>query len=680
MNAEQVKKREMEYLESELHYHNDLYHVKDSPIISDSDYDKMFASLKDWEKMFPDLKSETSPTLRVGCKPIDKFKKVKHTHKMLSLDKGFNNEDFLTFDKRVRKSLGKQLNYIGEPKFDGCAIELIYEKGILIKASTRGDGEVGEDVTLNAKTIKSIPLVLNTQWTFDYPEILEVRGEVLISKDNFIIVNKERVESGKEPFANARNAAAGSLRQLDSTRTASRRLEFFAYNVGDPKCFNVFKDNNMKGDVVSEQTSLLGFLKSFGFKINDTLSLILQDHSKVIEYYKMMAEERNKLNYDIDGIVIKVNDFNDQKLLGEGSSYPKWAIALKFEAEQETTRVLGITIQVGRTGTLTPVAELDPVEVGGVTISRVTLHNDEELHKKDVRIGDKVFVQRAGDVIPEIVKVITEVRDGSEIEFVMPTECPSCNSLIIKLEDEVAHKCTNINCKERIKQKLKHFVGKDCYDMDGFGKELIYQLVDKGKINNQYHIFKLKKEDLLEMDRMGERSSQKVLDTINKRRKILLHRFLTGLCVHHLGKTISKFLANTYKDIGIIMSLSKEDLEKHDGIGPEIANQIYTYFHSKDGMDLIDELLYEVEILYDNHQPIDNKLLGKSFLVTGKLKVKTRNEIKELVISKGGKYSSSVSKNLDYLIVGDKPGGKFKKSEDLKITILTEEEFLRMVE
>ncbi len=660
-----------ERLKNELTRHNYRYYILDDPEISDSEYDRMMQELIALEKEYPGLKSSDSPTARVGAPPLSEFKSVRRKVPMLSLDNAFNDADVADFDKRVRKLLGydKKILYTAEPKLDGIAVEIVYEKGRLVQASTRGDGTTGEDITENVKTIRSVPLALMEN-RHKIPQRLEVRGEIFMSVDGFKRLNKERLAKGEPSFANPRNAAAGSLRQLDSKITAKRPLEIYFYAIGTADGLDFKK--------IKSHWELLKILESFGLRINKKLIKPQVPLNKVLEHYRYLIKIRHSLPYEIDGMVIKVDDLSFQEALGAKSKSPRWAIAYKFAAVQETTKVIDIDVQVGRTGALTPVARLEPVNVGGVIVQNATLHNEDEIKRKDIRIGDMVFVQRAGDVIPEIVKVISGKRDGTEKKFKMPEKCPVCGADVEKPVGEAVHRCINMNCPAQIKGRIRHFASKAAFDMEGLGTKLIDQLVDKGFVHTYADIFNLDKSLLSSLERMGSKSAKNLLSAIEKSKNISLARFIYALGIRHVGENIAAILAEKFKTLDNLMGATKEEIEKIEGIGSEIAGSIVDFFRQKENMETIEKILEKgIIIKTDKRVEADknkNPFAGKTFVLTGKLSDMTRSEAKKKIEALGGKVSGSVSKKTDYLVAGDSPGSKFKKARELGVEILSEKD------
>jgi DNA ligase (NAD+) len=654
--------QQVDDLRKALHRHNYRYYVLDDPEISDAEYDRMMQALKQLEAEHPQLASPDSPTARVGAPPLEKFETVAHTIPMLSLDNGFNDEDILEFDKRIRRNLDTrdEILYTAEPKMDGVAVELIYENGILVTASTRGDGLTGEGITDNVKTIQTVPLVMQTEGLADIPPRLEVRGEVFIGLEAFKRFNQERIDQQLPPFANPRNAAAGSLRQLDSKITAARPLEIFFYGAG------IVEDIEFES-----HSELLESLTKWGFRINPLIRSGITIGS-VLDYYRELGEKRYQLAYDIDGVVVKVDRIALQQRLGATSRSPRWAIAYKFKAIQETTTVEAIEVQVGRTGALTPVAHLKPVNVGGVTVSRATLHNQDEIQKKDVRIGDQVLVQRAGDVIPEIVKVIASKRDGNETQFKMPTQCPVCDSAVVRMAGEAATRCINSSCSAQVKERIKHFASKAAFDIDGFGSKLVDQLVDKKLLSSFADIFKLDENTLSELERMGAKSAANLVNAIEQSKSIAFARFLFALGIRHVGEHVAALLAGHFDDLDGIVKCSREELEAIDGIGPIVAESIVNYFKQERNRHVIDELFDSGITLGTTARTTTNELEDQVFVLTGSLQNFTRSQAKALIEAAGGRVSGSVSGKTDYVVAGESPGSKLDRAKNLGIKIIDE--------
>jgi len=665
MASEAIKKK-VEKLREEIEYHNYLYYVLDQPEISDAQYDRLMRELEKLEEQFPELRSLNSPTQRVGAPPLEAFEIVRHTLPMLSLANAFDETEARDFDKRVKKFLGssEDITYVAEPKLDGLAVELVYERGQFVVGSTRGDGVNGENITQNLRTIKTIPLQLIRK-EIPAPERLEVRGEVIIQLKKFKELNRKREEIGEPPFANPRNAAAGSVRQLDSKITAARPLEIYCYGLGE-----------VTGRTFKTHSEILQTFPKWGLRTNPHIQRC-QDIDEVLEYYHKMNEKRETLPYEIDGIVIKVDHLDLQTRLGEIARSPRWALAFKFQPKQETTRISDIIVQVGRTGALTPVAVMEPVKVGGVEVSRATLHNQDEIDKKDVRVGDTVVIQRAGDVIPEVVQVITSKRKGTEKKFRMPSKCPVCGAEVIK--EEAIHRCIGLDCPAQLKGRIKHFASKRAMDIEGLGVKLTDQLVEKGLIKDVADIYTIKKDELIALERMADKSAQNIIDAIEKSKTKPLSKFLYALGIRHVGETTAEDLACQFPRLDDFFHLSEEDLMEVEGIGPEVAASVHQFFRDKKNKESI-ELLKKAGVkVIEPKVKEKGKLAGKTFLFTGALKTFGRDEARNVVESLGGMTTSSVSKKVDFVVVGEDPGSKFDKAKELGIKTLTEEEFKKMI-
>ncbi|MBW2336894.1 MAG: NAD-dependent DNA ligase LigA [Deltaproteobacteria bacterium] len=659
----------IEDLRKTLHHHNYRYYVLDDPEISDSEYDRLMQELIRLETTYPDLVSPDSPSARVGAPPLAKFDQIAHTLPMLSLDNGFADEDILEFDKRVQRYLNLQseILYTAEPKMDGVAVELVYEDGKLLAASTRGDGVTGELITANVKTIGAVPILMRADRSSVVPPLLEVRGEVYIGIEAFKNWNAERMDQDLPPFANPRNAAAGSLRQLDSKITASRPLEIFFYGVGVVEDF-----------VFESHWKLLQALKKWGFRINPLIRprISIKD---VLKCHRELSEQRHQLPYDIDGMVVKVDSLALQQQLGATTRSPRWAIAYKFQAIQETTVLEKIEIQVGRTGVLTPVAHLKPVNVAGVTVSRATLHNEDEIEKKDVRIGDTVLVQRAGDVIPEVVKVILSKRTGAEKKFSMPDRCPVCRTAVARIEGEAATRCINSSCSAQVKERIKHFASKGAFDIDGMGAKLVDQLVEKGLLTSFADLFKLDKETLAGLERMGDKSGENLIHAIEASKKISFARFLYALGIRHAGEHVAVLLADQFESLEDLASCSQQDLTDIDGVGPVVAESIANYFQQEKNLGTIQSILDSgAQIVFEAKRKTA-KLDGKTFVLTGTLDGMTRRQAKDMITAAGGKVSGSVSRNTDFVVAGDSPGSKLKRAKDLGLAVIDEAGLLEML-
>lgn len=656
-------------LRMQLNDHNYRYYVLDDPLISDSEYDQLFRELQKLETDNPTLITEDSPTRRVGAEPLSSFGSWTHRMPMLSLANAMNEDELAAFDTRVKKGLDteKDLEYMAEPKLDGLAVELVYENGFFVNGSTRGDGITGEDITQNLKTITAIPLSLrkNGQKT---PPLLEVRGEVFITKDGFKKLNRNQEKEELSPFANPRNAAAGSLRQLDSKITATRPLSIYCYEAGriDGISFDTHED-------------FLSTLKEWGFPVNPEIQKV-KNAETMVAFHRNLEAKRDSLPYEIDGTVFKVNAINQRNALGIRSRSPRWAIAGKFKAQQATTLVQNIIPSVGRTGAVTPVARLEPVNVGGVVVTNATLHNQDEIDRKDVRVGDTVLIQRAGDVIPEVVKVIPAKRPPETKKYQLPTACPSCGQEVFRPEGEVVARCQNLSCPAQVKGRIEHFVSKGALDIDGFGEKLVDQLVDKKLILTVDDIFKLNFDDLVNLDRMAEKSALNILTAIQDSKQTTFARFVYALGIRNVGAHLSKVLEKAFVgDIEKFMNAAEEELEAIDEVGPIVAETITTFLSNCTNTDVIESCLSLGIRLKKVEEPKSLLLQGKTFVFTGALTQFSRNEAKEMTEAHGGKVSGSVSKNTDFVVAGPGAGSKLKKATELDIPVLSEAEFLDML-
>lgn len=656
----------VEKLREEIRRYDYYYYVLNQPLISDAEYDKLFRELQELEEKYPELVTPDSPTQRVGAPPAEEFAPVEHAIPMLSLQNCFDDEELEEWDERVRRLLGGEpVEYVCEPKLDGLSVELVYVDGVFTVGSTRGDGRVGEDVTRNLRTIKQVPLKL-FPLNGKLPKLLEARGEVYMEKEAFRKLNEERAKRGEPLFANPRNAAAGSLRQLDPNVTASRPLKIFFYGLG-----------RAEGIEIRSQAELLTIFPRLGLPVNPLWKLC-KTLDEVKAFYRELLAMRHELPYEMDGMVIKVNDFAQREILGEVSRAPRWAIAYKFPAEEATTRVLDIVVQVGRTGVLTPVAILEPVEVSGATVSRATLHNEDEIRRKDIRIGDWVVVRRAGEVIPEVVKSIPERRTGQEREFKMPERCPSCGGPVIRPPGEVAYRCENLSCPARIKESIRHFASRRAMDIEGLGEKLVDKLVDSGLVRKLSDIYRLKKEDLVHLEGMGDKSAQNLLDQIERSKDVGLARLIFALGIRYVGEHTAEILAEHFPSLDALSKADYYELVQIPGIGPRIAQSIVDFFRNEENRRLIQELK-ELGVKTEAEKPKEGPLSGKTFVFTGALSAFSREEARRIVESLGGRVASTVSRRVDYVVVGKDPGEKFRKAQELGIPILTEEEFRKLV-
>ena len=657
---------QIKFLRTKINHHNIQYYVHDDPIISDSEYDGLMQDLLRLEKENPNLITPDSPTQRVGAKPLTEFKSITHKLPMLSLANAMNIDELKEFDKQIKKGLGQEndIEYMAEPKLDGLAVELVYENGIFSHGSTRGDGTTGEDITQNLKTIRGIPLVISN----NPPTLLEIRGEVYIGHSDFKNMNKKRLEKQEAPFANPRNCAAGSLRQLDPLITSQRPLRIFCYAPG-----------LIEGMKFESQKEFLNALPNWGFPVNPHVK-IGSGIDFLIDYYENAEKLRESLEYDIDGVVFKVNSFQNQDELGVRSRSPRWAIAGKLKTQQVTTKILNIEPSVGRTGAITPVAKLEPVSVGGVLVSNATLHNQDEINRKDVRIGDTALIQRAGDVIPEVIKVILSKRPSNTVPYVLPTTCPICKEKIHKPKGEAVARCQNKNCPAQIKGQIEHFVSKNCMDIDGFGTKLVEQLVNNKLISNVSDIFNLNMKVLSNLDRMAEKSAQNILDSIENSKATTLARFIHALGIRNVGEHSAKVLEKSFEgDLSLLMNATMESLMEIHEIGDIMAESIHEYFNMESNIAMIQACM-QSGITFKKIEKIQaSKFSGKIFVFTGSLEKFTRKDAQDMVENLGARSSNSVSRKTNFLIAGPGSGSKLNKAIELGITVLSEDEFLNKI-
>lgn len=671
MNENKNFEQRLVTLRKEILRHNRLYYQNNSPEITDQEYDHLFLELKNLEKDRPELISSESPTQTVGAEPTAKFESVNHIAPMLSLDNGFSKDDIIEFDNRIQRLLGDDTKpaYTVEPKIDGVSVSLLYEQGRLVRAATRGNGLTGENVTNQIKTILTIPLNL-ADHRITIPETLEVRGEVYMPVEGFDDFNQTLEKKGLPQFANPRNAASGSLRLLDPKITALRPLEMFCYAAALPEALGV--DSHSK---------LLHRLRDWGLRVNPD-SEICSSVDDILEFYENLGRRRESLPFEIDGLVIKVDSLALQNRLGSTSRSPRWAIAYKFKAVQAETVIVEIEVQVGRTGALTPVAHMKPVEIAGVIVRRATLHNEDEIRRKDIRVGDTVVVQRAGDVIPEIVSSRKELRSEKSSPFEMPTDCPSCGSKAFRLPEEAVSRCTSSDCPAQIKEMLFHFGSKNAMDIDGLGKKLIDLLVDQGLVKSAADLYALTLEQLEELPRMAEKSARNLLRFLNQSKSSQLDRFIFALGIRHVGRRTASVLARQFPDMNLLKKAAAEDLEAVHEIGPESAKSLVDYLNNPSNIELIERLTgpgIGIELAAPAVSNADEALAGKSFVLTGALTAMTREQAKSWITDAGGRVTSSISKKTDYLIAGADPGSKLKKAGDLGVEILSEAEFVTLM-
>ena len=661
--------KKIEELREKIRYHNYKYYVSDDPIISDTEYDQLMKELAEWETRYPQYILPASPTQRVGIEPVSEFTTVKHTAPMLSLANAFSTEELRAFDQRIKKLISqKKLEYVVEPKIDGLAVALVFENGIFVRGATRGDGVNGEEITSNLKTIKTIPLKLFGE---NIPSHIEVYGEVYTKKSDFKKLNEGRIENGESIFANPRNAAAGSVRQLDPRITAQRHLDTFIYRATFPleNKFNTHME-------------VLSYLKKIGFKVNSHIKLC-QDIEEAITYCRQWIEKKEELDYEIDGMVIKVNSLRMREELGSTTRSPRWAAAYKFPAQQLTTKVQDIIVQVGRTGALTPVAILDPVRISGSVVQRATLHNEDEIRRKDIRIGDTVLIQKAGEVIPEVVKVIKEKRTGKETEFIIPTKCPVCGTKVFRPEGEAVTRCNSLACPAQIKERIRHFASRDAMDIEGLGPAIIDQLVEKGLIKDISNLYFLKRDNLTSLERMAEKSTENLLAAIERSKRKSLANLIYGLGIRYVGVHTSEVITRYYSTLDKFRETNLEELIEINEIGPRIAESIILFFEERENLNIIERLRSAGLNFGQEEEKIREEkgvriLAGKQFVLTGTLKDFSRTQVKEIINKLGGRITGSVSKKTDYVVTGEDPGSKFQNAIELGVTIINEEEFKKI--
>ena len=663
---------EVARLRSELNRHNYLYYVEAKPEVSDREYDRMMSRLTELEAAHPELVTSESPTQRVGGQPLEGFATVRHAVPMLSIDNTYSHDELREWDVRVRKGLNpnETVRYIVELKVDGVAVSLRYEHGKLVQGSTRGDGERGDDITTNLKTVREIPLVLHD----NPPDLLEVRGEVYMPNSELVRLNELRQAAGDPPFANPRNSTAGSLKMLDSRIVAQRRLRFISHGLGESK-----------GIHESSYLAITQLMKGWGIPVSSHMSSY-DSIDQVIAHADRWNQERNTLDFQTDGLVVKVDDLNQRERLGARSKSPRWTIAFKYEAEQAITRLLGIHVQVGKTGKITPVAELEPVQLAGTTVKRATLHNADELERKDIMVGDAVVIQKAGEIIPQVVRVETDARKGTEVRFQFPKTCPSCGAPVERSGDEVAYYCTNppSRCPDQLKEWLRWYAHRDAMDIDGLGEKLIDQLVDKKLVRSLADLYRLDAKTLAELERMGKKSADNLVQALEASKHRTLDRLITGLTIRHVGTRMAEIIAGRVKTLDQLRTMSLAELEALPEVGPIVAASIYDYFQAPDNQALLDDL-GAVGVSPEPLETAESKrgklpFAGKTFVLTGTLPKRSRPEAEALIKERGGKVSGSVSKVTSYVLAGDEPGSKREKAKQLGIPIIDEAEFERLAE
>lgn len=671
MPAPESVLQELQELKKIIRYHAHRYYVLDAPEVSDAQYDQLFQKLLDIEKQFPYLLETDSPSQRVGAAPLDVFSQVKHTMPMLSLENAFGENDLLAFDKRNKERLAykQELEYACEPKYDGIAVSITYRKGVLFQAATRGDGSTGEDITLNVRTIGSVPIRLDGE---GYPELLEVRGEIYMPKQGFKQFNEQAVLNGQKPFVNPRNAAAGSLRQLDSSITAQRPLEMCAYSVG------LFED----GTLPETHSEILFCLARWGFRLSNERTVVTGVQA-CVDFFNILSAKRNGLPFDIDGVVFKVNRIELQKRLGFVARAPRWAIAHKFPAQEEITVLRDVEFQVGRTGSITPVARLDPIFVGGVTVSNATLHNRDEIERLGVCIGDHVSIRRAGDVIPQIVSVIISKRPKNARSIIFPDVCPVCHSPLVSNSDEAAIRCSGgLVCAAQQKEAIKHFTSRKAMDIDGLGDKIVEQLVDEDLINNISDLFKLEIDQLIPLERMGQKSAENLIRAIHLSKKTTLPRFIYSLGIREVGQATAANLAKYFSNLDAISAADTNELELVPDIGPIVAQHIVDFFSNQQNRELLQALLSSGITWPDVKEQNSSTQLAlenKTFVLTGTLEEMSRNEAKDRLQALGAKVSSSVSSKTDYVIAGPGAGSKLNKAQELGVDIVDEQGLLDLL-
>lgn len=661
--------KQINYLKSVIREHDHRYYVLDDPQISDNEYDSLLRELKNLEDSHPELITTDSPTQRVGGSPISEFDQIQHSKPMLSLGNAFGIDELEAFNKRINDTLdANDVEFNAELKFDGLAVTILYENGIMKYAATRGDGSVGEDVTHNIKTIKTIPLKLHGE---NHPRIFEVRGEVLMDKNDFKELNEYQISLGQKTFANPRNAAAGSLRQLDPKITAKRKLKFYAYSLGQV-------DQDLE---LTNHTDILEYIHNAGVPISSYSQRVV-GINQMQHFYEDILKKRNSLPFDIDGIVYKVNSIKNQENLGYVSRAPRWAIAYKFPAEEAETVVKDINVQVGRTGVITPVARLHPVFVSGVTVTNATLHNEDEMLRKDIRIGDSVIVRRAGDVVPEVVRVIKEKRPSTAKVFKMPQYCPICNSQVMRIDGEAAQRCTGqLKCEAQAKQAISHYVSRKAMNIEGLGAKIIDHFFEKGMIKNISDIYQLDYEEIQKMEGFGEKSAENLKDAIKLSKNTTLAKFIYALGIRNVGEATSKDIVKKLGTLENVMKASIDDFLEINDVGPVVAQSLHQFFQEDENKVIINNII-EFGVKWDDQaQNVtnDQKLNQQTFVITGTLENFSRDEIKELIENNGGKVSGSVSKKTSYVIIGDNPGSKADKAAELGVKIINEEQLMELL-
>ena len=657
--------QEIERLREQIRYHDRKYYVEAAPEISDTEYDRLLARLKTLEAKHPELVTPDSPTQRIGDQPVAQLRPVEHRIPMLSIENTYSIDDLRKFGQRTAKLLkGEQIGWVVELKIDGVAVSLLYEDGLLVRAATRGNGRTGDDVTHNIRTVQGVPLRLGD----GFPPVLEVRGEIYMRNTDLVVLNEEQKGRGEQPFANTRNVAAGSIRQLDPRICAQRHLRFFCHGVG-----------YVEGLRAHSHMEFLEEMKSYGLPVTPEVECF-DDFDAAVEHCELLIERLHELDFEIDGLVLKVDRFDHRERLGATAKSPRWVIAYKFEKYEATTRVNGIRVQVGKTGAITPVADLEPVQLAGTVVSRASLHNADEIQRKDVREGDVVVVEKAGKVIPHIVRVETTERKSALRKFAFPSRCPECGTALVKDEGGVYIRCPNAECPAQLKERLRYYASRNAMDIEGLGDKLVDQLVNQQLVRSYGELYRLTLDQLMDLERMGRKSSENLLEQIAASRNRGLPRLLNALAIRHVGTRVASVLASHFHTMDALRKATADQISEVNEIGPIIAKSVYDYLHSDFGQKTIDDLAaLDVKMEIAAPPARGGVLAGKTLVVTGTLTKYTRDEIQELITQHGGRAASSVSKNTDYLVVGENAGSKLAKAQELGVTILTEAEFERLL-
>jgi len=670
MGKRQSVEERVRELRRKIRHHNHLYYVENQPEISDREFDALMGELQRLEGEHPELVTPDSPTQRVGGEPTEGFPQVRHQVPMLSIDNTYSFDELRDFDARIARWLeGEAHRYVVEPKIDGVGVSLRYEDGMLVRGATRGDGRVGDDITANLKTVRGVPLRLRRPRRAGVPTVLEARGEVFMPASEFRRLNAQREETGEAQFANPRNAAAGSLKLLDPRIVSQRRLTIYFYAVGV-----------LEGWAPGFHSEVLEGLKGLGLRVNPEIK-VCPDVDEVVQFCRQFEGRRQGLDYNVDGVVVKIDDLAQQERLGRTAKAPRWCVAYKYAPEAATTRLLNITVQVGKTGTLTPVAELEPVFLSGTTVKRATLHNADEVERKDIRVGDTVRVEKAGEIIPQVLEVLKEGRTGKEKPFRMPKKCPVCGGPVVRLPDEVYHRCTNVECPAQIKERLRYYAHRNTMDIDGLGPAIIEQLVEEGLVKDFGDLYDLTLDDLVGLERMAEKSAENLLLAIEESKRRPLARLIAALAILHVGTTAADLLARQFGSLDALAGASEEDLQAVEGVGPVMARSVSTFFRNPQNQKVIEKLKKAgVNMEAERREaPVGLDLGGLTFVITGTLQTLSRREAEEAIRARGGKASSSVSRKTDYVVAGENPGSKLDKAHSLGVKTIDETEFRKLL-